>query len=44
VVRITGQLVEARDTNGGHWRSSLTREDSGNGACELIRVVKFEVR
>jgi len=44
VVHITGQLVEARDTNGGHWRSSLTREDSGNGACELIRVVKFEVR
>jgi hypothetical protein len=44
VVHITGQLVEARDTNGGHWRSSLTREDSGNGACELIRVVKFEVQ
>ncbi len=42
VVHITGQLVEARDGSGGYWRSSLTREDSGNGACELIRVVKFE--
>jgi len=44
VVHINGQLVEARDGSGGYWRSSLTREDSGNGACELIRVVKFEAR
>lgn len=42
VVHITGQLVEARDGSGGYWRSSLTREDSGNGACELIRVLTFE--
>ncbi|MDD2892996.1 MAG: hypothetical protein PHF20_03610 [Halothiobacillaceae bacterium] len=44
IVHITGQLVEARDPDGGYWRSSLTREDSGNGACELIRVVEFESR
>jgi hypothetical protein len=37
-VRIDGWLVEARSADGGRWRSSLTREDSGNGACELVYV------
>ena len=26
--------IDAAD--GWHWRSSLTREDDGNGACELV--------
>tara|TARA_R110001599_G_scaffold64023_3_gene178656 strand:- start:231805 stop:232407 length:603 start_codon:yes stop_codon:yes gene_type:complete len=43
VVRITGQLVEVRASDGWHWRSSLTREDSGAGACEVIRVESVEV-
>lgn len=37
-VRIQGWLVEARRDDGWIWRSSLTREDSGAGACELIYV------
>jgi hypothetical protein len=37
-VRLQGWLVEARREDGWHWRSSLTREDSGGGACELIYV------
>jgi hypothetical protein len=37
-VRIQGWLVEARRDDGWAWRSSLTREDSGAGACELIYV------
>lgn len=37
-VRIQGWLVEARRDDGWGWRSSLTREDSGAGACELIYV------
>ena len=38
VVSLRGRLVEARSADGWHWRSSLTREDSGAGACELVLV------
>lgn len=38
VVSLRGRLVEARRADGWHWRSSLTREDSGAGACELVLV------
>lgn len=44
VVKIRGQLVEAKATDGWHWRSSLTRDDTGAGACELIRVEAIEVK
>jgi hypothetical protein len=38
VITLDGHLVEARRADGWHWRSSLTREDSGAGACELVLV------
>lgn len=39
LVRLRGQLVEARHADGGKpWRSSLTRTDRGDGACEIIYV------
>ncbi|MDR0776065.1 MAG: hypothetical protein LBE81_05445 [Azonexus sp.] len=44
VVHIHGWLVEARHPNGWRWRSSLTRDDSGAGACELIFVRELEIR
>ncbi len=44
VVRMRGQLIEARAPDGWSWRSSLTRSDSGAGACELLRVEEFSVR
>lgn len=37
-VTIQGWLVEARAPDGWRWRSSLTREDTGAGACELVWV------
>lgn len=37
-VRIDGWLVEARTSDGWRWRSSLTRDDQGQGACELVYV------
>jgi hypothetical protein len=37
-VRVDGWLVEARAPDGWTWRSSLSREDSGEGACELVYV------
>jgi hypothetical protein len=44
VVALTGYLVEVRGSDGFRWRSSLTREDTGNGACELVWVEKLDVR
>ena len=37
-VRIDGWLVRAQAPDGWRWSSSLSREDSGNGACELVFV------
>jgi hypothetical protein len=35
-VRIDGWLVEADAPDGWIWRSSLSRDDSGEGACEVV--------
>ncbi len=38
LVHLSGLLVEATGDDAGTWRSSLSRTDSGNGACELVWV------
>ena len=38
LVRLQGKLVEATGPGMNTWRSSLSRTDSGNGACELMLV------
>ena len=38
IVDLRGKLVEAHRADGWRWTSSLTREDSGAGACELVLV------
>ena len=43
VVRFSGYLVSARSGDGWHWNSSLTRKDSGPGACELVWVETMSV-
>jgi len=43
VVRFSGYLVEVRKLDGWRWRSSLTREDSGGGACEIVLLERLEV-
>lgn len=42
VIKLEGYLVKATQGN-WQWTSSLTRNDTGNGACELIFVKHFEV-
>lgn len=37
-VRIDGWLVQVEANDGWRWRSSLSRDDSGAGACEVIYV------
>lgn len=44
VVELRGKLVEARGADGFRWRSSLTREDSGDGACEIVYVERLVLR
>jgi hypothetical protein len=43
VVRVSGYLVEVVGDDGWRWRSSLTRTDTGNGACELVWVEDLQV-
>jgi hypothetical protein len=38
LIHLRGDLVEATGPGIGTWRSSLTRTDSGKGACELVLV------
>jgi hypothetical protein len=41
LIHLEGELVEATGPGIGTWRSSLRRDDTGNGACELLLVEKF---
>jgi hypothetical protein len=43
LVRLRGYLVRAEAQDGWRWTSSLTREDTGAGACELIFLQELEV-
>jgi hypothetical protein len=43
LVRLSGWLVEARGKDGWRWRSSLSRSDTGAGACELVAVERVEL-
>jgi hypothetical protein len=38
LIHLEGFLVDARRTDGWQWHTSMTREDTGNGACELVYV------
>ena len=43
VITLDGLLVEADRPGGWRWRSSLTRDDTGDGACELVYVQDFSI-
>ncbi len=43
LIRLEGELVEVRSPKGWSLRSSMTREDTGAGACEVVWV-KLEAR
>lgn len=38
LIRLEGRLVDAHHPELGWWRSSRTRTDTGNGACEILFV------
>ena len=43
IVDIRGFLVDVDHDSGWHWRSSMSRTDSGDGACELVYVESVNV-
>jgi hypothetical protein len=43
LVHLTGDLVEATAPGFGSWKSSLSRTDTGNGACELMWVQEMSI-
>jgi hypothetical protein len=43
IVHFSGYLVKVDTQDGWHWSSSLSRSDTGNGACELVWVEAFQV-
>lgn len=42
VVHIEGFLVDASRSDGWHWNTSMTRDDTGAGACELVYVESID--
>jgi hypothetical protein len=42
-VRVSGLLVNASMADGYNWKSSLSRTDSGPGACELVWVEELQI-
>ena len=43
LVTISGYLVDVRGPGGFTWNTSLTRNDTGNGACEIVWVESLDV-
>lgn len=41
IIELRGSLVEVTSADGWHWRSSLSRTDEGDGACELMWVTEL---
>lgn len=43
LVELKGYLVEVRGKDGWYWKSSLRRDDTGGGSCELFLVEELEI-
>jgi hypothetical protein len=43
VIHLEGFLVDASRPGGWHWNTSMTRNDTGAGACELVYVESVEI-
>jgi len=44
IINLRGKLVRIDANDGWHWQSSLTREDTGDGACEVIYVEDLSIK
>lgn len=44
IIRLVGYLIDAERNDGWRWETSMTREDTGRGACEIILVTRLSRR
>ncbi len=44
IVRLKGTLVDVDGDSGFYWRTSLSRDDTGNGSCEIFFVEEANIR
>ena len=43
IIELSGHLIRADKDDGWHWVSSLTRQDTGARACELVYVKRARI-
>lgn len=43
IIALEGQLIQAKATDGWSWKSSMTRDDTGAHACEVVYVTSFTI-
>jgi hypothetical protein len=43
IIEMKGYLVSVKGNDGWHWQSSLRRDDTGGGACELVWVEELRI-
>ena len=43
LIEMKGYLVEITTAEGWRWKSSLKRDDTGGGSCELFWVEQLEI-
>ena len=43
IVRLRGKLVDIDHPSGWHWRTSLRRDDTGGGSCEIVYLEEIEI-
>ena len=44
IVAVEGYLVKINGQDGWRWKSSLTRNDTGNRACEVVWIDEIEIK
>lgn len=43
IIQLSGKLVRVNSKKGWYWKSSMSRADTGAGACEVVYVESFSV-
>lgn len=43
IIELSGHLIRVDADDGWHWQSSMTRDDTGAHACEVIYVKQFQI-
>jgi len=44
IIHLSGKLMNITTNDGATWNTSLSRKDSGGGACEIVLVEKLTVK